>query len=124
MRRIKRTVGNIPLSLVFGGTAVAAVAGGYFYVRNEKPIMWRRLVRLATNDQPTPLEGDEQKFLLSWGCCSIKGKQEQMEDFFTIASNPTTALFAIFDGHSGSVSSSFASTNLKQIFAKKLSQGK
>jgi len=53
-----------------------------------------------------------------WGCMSVQGKRDHMEDRYTVGKLPSIALFGVFDGHGGSVTSTFASTYFNQYFVQ------
>ena len=119
----KRTLG-----LVFGVAGLAA--GTTFYViktKNDNPARWYRMTHpeaTATLLDVTPP--------FQFSACAIQGKREYMEDRcfcapvlpvpvgLTFPANSAVSCFGIFDGHGGSVSSSFAVQATPIALAKKM----
>jgi hypothetical protein len=60
----------------------------------------------------TFLSPSDPNLEIQWGVSSIQGRRPHMEDRFSITRWPTLSVFGVYDGHGGSITSTFVSRYL------------
>ena len=116
-----------PTTFLIGTVGTAAGLRWWVKTKNDNAAKWHRIVH--RNPSQTPVSAIPP---IKTGICSIQGKRDHMEDRAilvddlsitgAVLSSPVS-VYGVFDGHGGSISSSFSASRFPRILASVLQNG-